>query len=316
MATIPSVRPLAVNRAEPPAPRLEELADGVYAHVQPDGGWCLNNSGIVVGGGRALVVDTAATERRTVLLRESVAAVAPDEPDVLVNTHHHSDHTFGNSLFGPGTVVVAHRETRTQSAEAGLGLQGLWPGVDWGAVSVRLPTLTFEDALTLHAGDLRVELIHFGPAHSTNDTVAWIPDRGVLFTGDIVMSGVTPYTLMGSVSGSLRVLDELAALRPRVVVPGHGPVGGAELIDANRAYLRWVQGLATESRAAGLTPLEAACEADLGRYADLLDPERLVSNLHRARAEAEGAAPGAPIDVLGSFREMIEYHGGLPGCHA
>jgi cyclase len=299
-----------------PSPRLEEVAEGVFAHVQPDGGWCLNNAGILVSEGSAALVDTAATERRTLLLRAALASVAPGEPELLVNTHHHSDHTFGNSLFGPGTTVVAHEETRRQSAEAGLGLQSLWPGVDWGAVSVRLPTLTYRDTLTLHVGGLRVELIHVGPAHTTNDTVAWIPDRGVLFTGDVVMSGVTPYALMGSIEGSLRALDLLAELRPRVVVPGHGPVAGPELIGANREYFAWIQRLDASASASGLSPLQAALDADLGRFADLLDPERLVSNLHRARLEAEGGAPGAPIDILGSFREMIEYHGGLPTCHA
>ncbi|MFC1437651.1 MBL fold metallo-hydrolase [Streptacidiphilus sp. N1-10] len=316
-----TIRPTGPTRAEadrpePAHPRLEEVAEGVFAHIQPDGGWCLNNAGILVDEGRAALVDTAATERRTLLLRQALATVAPQEPEVLVNTHHHSDHTFGNSLFGPGTTVVAHERTRQESAEAGLGLQGLWPGVDWGAVSVRLPALTFRDTLTLHLGGLRVELIHVGPAHTTNDTVVWIPDRGVLFTGDVVMSGVTPYALMGSVEGSLRALDQLAELHPRVVVPGHGAVGGPGLIAANRAYFAWIQQLDTEARAAGLTPLQAAKDADLGGFADLLDPERLVSNLHRARLEAEGGVPGAPIDILGSFREMVEYHGGLPTCHA
>ncbi|WP_327676514.1 MBL fold metallo-hydrolase [Kitasatospora sp. NBC_00458] len=318
MTTAPSARPTGSDRRETPtpAPVLAELAAGVYAHVQPDGGWCLNNAGIVVSEGETLVVDTAATERRTALLRDSIAQVAPGEPGLLVNTHHHSDHTFGNVLFDPRTVVVAHRETRVQAELAGLGLQGLFPQVEWGAVGVRLPALTYRDALTLHVGGLRVELFHPGPAHTTNDTVVWLPERRVLFAGDLVMSGVTPYVLMGSVAGSLAALERLAALRPEVVVPGHGPVGGPELIERNIAYLRWVQGLAVEAAEAGLTALAAAREASAGPFAGLLDAERLVSNLHRAAAELAGAAPGAPIDVLASFREMVEHLGGLPACHA
>ncbi|MET8246526.1 MBL fold metallo-hydrolase [Streptomyces sp. NPDC005202] len=80
---------------------------------------------MLVSDGRAAVVDTAATERRTRLLREAVASVAHGEPEVLVNTHHHSDHTFGNSLLGPSTVIVSHDETRRQSADAGLGLSAI-----------------------------------------------------------------------------------------------------------------------------------------------------------------------------------------------
>lgn len=312
-----------VNRAVPSEvstitadPRLDQVADGIFAYIQPDGGWCLNNAGVLVADGRCLLVDTAATERRTRLLREAVAEITSVEPDVIVNTHHHSDHTFGNSLFGPRTAIVAHEGTRVESAAAGLGIQTLWPDVEWGEVSVRLPTVTFTDSLSLHLGELRVELIHLGPAHTTNDTVVWIPAERVLFTGDIAMAHVTPYVLMGSIAGSLAALDQLIALRPRVVVPGHGPVGGPEILEATRSYLAWVRELDARAAAEGRTPLQAALEADLGAYADLVDSERLVSNLHRARLEASGAQHGAPIDVVASFREMIEYHGGLPTCHA
>lgn len=297
-------------------PRLEHVANGVFAYIQPDGGWCLNNAGVLIADGRCLLIDSAATERRTLMLREAVASVATGEPDLIVNTHHHSDHTFGNSLFGPRTTIVAHEETRTQSAAAGLGIQTLFPHVDWGAVAVRLPTVTFTDSLTLHVGDLRVELIHLGPAHTTNDTVVWLPAERVLFTGDIAMAHVTPYVLMGSLAGSLAALDRLIALQPRIVVPGHGPAGGPEILEATRRYLAWVADLDTRAAAAGRTPLQAAREADLGAYAGLVDSERLVSNLHRARLEASGGPHGAPIDVVASFREMIEYHGGLPDCHA
>jgi cyclase len=297
-------------------PQLDQVADGIFAYTQPDGGWCLNNAGVLVADGRCLLVDTAATERRTLLLREAVASVAAVEPNAIVNTHHHSDHTFGNSLFGPLTAIVAHEETRLESAAAGLGIQTLWPDVEWGEVSVRLPTVTFTDTLTLHLGDVRVELIHLGPAHTTNDTVVWIPAEGVLFTGDIAMAHVTPYVLMGSVAGSLAALDQLIELKPRIVVPGHGPVGGPEILEATRDYLSWVRDLDARAAAEGLTPLQAAQEADLGAYADLVDSERLVSNLHRARLEAAGARHGAPIDVVASFREMITYHGALPTCHA
>lgn len=298
--------------AEPGRPHLQQVAEDVYAHVQPDGGWCLNNAGILTGGGRTLLVDTAATERRTLLLRDSLKEVASGEPDVLVNTHHHSDHTFGNSLFGPRTLVLAHEATRAEISTAGLGIQAMFPGVEWGAVSVRLPDAGYRDSLVLHLGALRVELLHFGRAHTGNDTVVWVPERGVLFTGDVVMSGVTPYTLMGSVSGSIAVLDRLRELRPRVVVPGHGPVAGPEVIDANLAYLRWVEELAARSREAGTGPLEAAREADLGAFAGWLDSERLVSNLRRAQADAAGEPPFGPAQIVAAFTEMVDFHGGPP----
>ncbi|WP_411080845.1 MBL fold metallo-hydrolase [Streptomyces sp. cmx-18-6] len=314
-ATAPVTAAPASAGVAPPG-TLERVADGVYAFVQPEGGWCLNNAGLVVGRDSAVLVDTAATESRTRRLREEVARIVPDGPDHVVNTHFHGDHTFGNGQFAPRAVIVAHEGTRADTAEAGLGLRHLWPDVEWGDTPLTLPTLTFRDELTLRQGDLRTELLHVGPAHTANDVVAWVPERSVLFTGDVVWSGVTPYVLMGSVTGSLKALDRLRALGPAVVVPGHGPVGGPELIDATRAYLVRIQELAADGLRRGVDALRAAREADLGAFGELLDPERLVGNLHRAYAELEGLAPGARIDVAASFKEMVAFNGGLPACHA
>ncbi|MFF1451669.1 MBL fold metallo-hydrolase [Streptomyces sp. NPDC058274] len=297
-------------------PSLEPLADDVYAYVQPGGGWCVNNAGLVVGAERVVLVDTAATESRARRLRAAVEDVAPGGVDFVVNTHFHGDHTFGNGQFTPRAVVVAHEQTRADSAESGLHLRQLWPQVAWGETPLTLPSLTFRDGLTLHTGGPRVELIQVGPAHTETDVVAWVPDRSVLFAGDVVWSGVTPYILMGSVTGSLRALERLRALEPRTVVPGHGPVGGPELLDFTEAYLRLLQRLTVEGLKDDLTPLEAARRADLGEFAALVDAERLVGNLHRAYAEQQGLAPGARLDVLTSFKEMVAFNGGPPACHA
>lgn len=294
-----------------------KVADGVYAFVQGDGGWCLNNAGLVVGdGGVSVLVDTAATEARARRLRAEVLRVAGTPPRTLVNTHFHGDHTFGNHLF-PEAVVFAHERTRSHMAAAGLHLTSLWPEVCWGDIELALPEVTYRDALTVHAGGVRVELLHLGPAaHTTNDTAVWLPEQRVLFTGDVVMSGVTPFCLMGSVGGSLAALDRMRRLDPLVVVPGHGPVGGPELFDADEAYFRRLRDLARQGVADGVSPLELARAAGPGPFAGLLDAERLVPNLHRAYAEERGAAPGDPLDVPALFREMTEYHGGLPACRA
>jgi cyclase len=297
--------------------RLTEIADGVLALVQPDGGWCLNNAGLVVGAdGQSVLVDTTATERRARHLRAEVLRTVAEPPRTLVTTHFHGDHTFGHRFF-PEALVVAHTNARTEMAAAGLGLTTLWPGVDWGDIALRLPQLTYHERLTLHLGEDRVELIHLGPAaHTTGDTALWLPRQRVLFAGDVVMNGVTPFCLMGSVTGSLAALDRLRALDPAIVVPGHGPVGGPELLDADAAYFHWLLRQAERGAAAGLTPLELARAEGPGPHAGRLDAERLVPNLHRAYAELAGAEPGAPLDVGALFREMTEYHGGLPDCHA
>ncbi|WP_217249439.1 MBL fold metallo-hydrolase [Streptomyces sp. AC602_WCS936] len=304
-----------------PAPFAEtaEIADGVHAYVQGPGGWCLNNAGIIVSGGESALVDTAATEARARHLRRTALRHNPQAaPRAVVNTHFHGDHVFGNHLF-PEAVVIGHERTRTEMIASGLHLTGLWPDVEWGTIELAPPTLTYTDALTLHVGSLRAELEHIGPAHTSNDTVVWLPRQRVLFTGDLVMNGVTPFCLMGSIAGSLQALERLRAYGARTVVPGHGPVCGPEVFDAVEGYLRLVLRIAADGRRAGRTPLEAARNAGLGPYAALLDPERLVPNLHRAYAELDGtpAADPLPGEVMGTaLGEMIEHHGGLPCCLA
>jgi cyclase len=299
-----------------PAAVLHQVTEGVHAWVQPPGGWCLSNAGIVQTRDTTVLVDTAATERRATDLRRTVEGLGGRPVGMVVNTHSHGDHTFGNWLFSDSATVVAQERAAAEIADFGLALQGLWPGVEWGRVEPVVPVVTFRERMTLPVTGPRVELLHFGPGHTAGDTVVWLPDQRVLFTGDLVFSGATPFVLMGSVSGSLRVLERLRALEPLHVVPGHGPVGGPELLDANADYLRWVRDLAHAGATAGLRPLELARATDLGPYARLLDSERLVCNLERAYAEEAGAEPGQPLDVQAAFGEMVDFCGGLPHCSA
>ncbi|HET6793835.1 MAG TPA: MBL fold metallo-hydrolase [Acidimicrobiales bacterium] len=299
--------------AELPPPITAEVAEGVFAYVQPDGSWWINNTGFVVGDRDVCAVDASSTEARTRAFRRSIAERTPLPVRTLINTHHHGDHTNGNCLFG-GATIVGHTNCRDNMAGQRVGgLDAVFGPVAWGELTVVPPAVTFDDALVVHAGDLRLEVLYAGtPAHTTGDAVVWVPERRVLFAGDLLFNGGTPFVLMGSVAGSLAALDRLRSLPVATVVPGHGPVAGPELIDAVEGYLRWLQGLAAEARAAGLSPLDAARQADLGEWAGLLDPERIVGNLYRAYSELDGAPLGAPVDVMAAFTDMIAFNGGRP----
>lgn len=313
--------PVATRGADPdrtlpasrPCGELHQVADGVHAYVQPGGGWCVNNAGVVVGEALTLVIDTVATERRARALRSAVDGVSRSPRTLLLNTHHHGDHTFGNSHF-PNAVTLAHADLTAEAAEAGLGLTQLWPDVEWGHIDLVPPQLTFVDGVDVYVDGRLVEIRHHGPAHTSNDAVAWLPEDGVLFAGDLVMSSVTPFVMFGSLSGLRRALRQLLDLRPRVVVPGHGPVGGPELIEQNLRYLDRVAAAAAASDDAGpgRTSLEIARQFDLGDFDGWLDPERLVPNLHRALAEEQGLAPAGPLDYPRVFAEMVDFAGGLP----
>jgi cyclase len=290
-----------------------EVGDGVFAWVQPDGSWWLNNTGFVRGTGDVVAIDATSTERRTRALLEAIANHANATVRTLVNTHHHGDHTNGNCLFTDATVVGHRRCRDSVRAQVIGGLEPVFGAVDWGELEIRPPSVVFDHRLDVYAGDRRIELHHIGtPAHTTGDVVAWLPGDGVLFAGDLVFNGGTPFVLMGSVDGAIEACKRLRAFGATTIVPGHGEVCGPETIDDVERYLHFVRDVAVQAVDAGLSPLEAAREADLGEFAQLHDRERIVGNLHRAMFELGGAERGAPIDILSAFGDMIIFNGGKP----
>lgn len=298
-------------------PYLVQPAPGVYAYIQPDGGWCLNNAGFLTGGGRTLLVDTAATERRALALRAAVLSVGAPLPRTVVNTHHHGDHTYGNGVFAPEALIVGHDNARSEQLAAGRQLELIWPATDFGAPAITAPDLTYGDRLTLHVGETEVQVVHPGVAHTTGDSVVWLPEQRIVFTGDLVFAEGTPFLAMGSLAGSLRALALLRSLGAETVVPGHGPLTDPGAYEATERYLRYVAELAREGHAKGLTPLETARQADLGEFAGWRESERLVANLHRAYAELAGEPEGVPLDILAVLRDMTVMNGGTPIlCHA
>ena len=296
------------------AASLEELRPGVYAWVQPDGSWWLNNAGAVAGGDGMLVIDTCATATRTRRFLAALDSAAGGTPvRMAVNTHQHGDHTYGNCLLPSAAVLVGHERMREGLREDPVidGCPPFWePVPDWGPVVRRLPDITIASSLTVHLGDRRVDLLHpGGPAHTSGDLVAWVPAERVLFAGDLLFAGLTPLVFMGSLTGALAALDWLAGFGPHVIVPGHGGVLlGAEIervFEEHRRYYRFVLALAEKGVATGCSPLAVARDADLGEFSEWLDAERLVLNLHRAYADAVGSE----LDVAAAFADAVTWLG-------
>lgn len=302
---------------ELPPPRIEEVSAGVFAYVQLDGSWGLNNTGFIVGSDGITAIDTCFTERRSFAFRDAIRSVSGLPVRALVNTHHHGDHTHGNFVFRVEAMIVGHELCRKEVIEAGLGTKALFPGVDWGEIEVAPPSVTFDERMTLFVDELTVELIYVGPAHTTNDVIVWLPERRVLFTGDVIFNGGTPFALMGSVAGWLEALERLRALGAERLVPGHGEVCGPEAIDDVGAYLRWLQEIARKGFEADASPLDVARDADLGRFGEWLDRERLVGNLHRAYCELRREPRGAPLPLPQAVADMVAYNDGqMPRCLA
>jgi cyclase len=272
---------------------IQQISEGLYAYLQPDGSWYLNNTGFLVSATGVISIDATSTERRTRAYLDAIKTVTPLPVRTLVNTHHHGDHTHGNYLVD-GATIVGHERCRELVLSTPMPPPaGIWTDVDWGHLEPAPPFLTY------------------------NDSIVHIPERSVVFTGDLLFNGGTPFALQGSVSGWIEVLETvLRPLGAQTLVPGHGPVCGPEVIDDVLAYLRFVQQVAREAKAAGLSPLEAARATDLGKFKDLYDSERLVGNLHRAYLDLDGDR-GTPADMARALGDMVAYNGGRPlTCHA
>ena len=300
------------SSAELPPPTVEEVSPGIYAYIQLDGSWGLNNTGFITGADAVSVVDTCFTEARTRAFLSSIASVTELPIRTLVNTHHHGDHTHGNYLL-PKASIVGHELCRQTVIDTGLHtLHPLFPGVVWGNLELAPPFITFQDRLDLYVDGLKLELHYMGPAHTTNDVVVWIPERRLLFTGDLVFNGGTPFVAMGSISGSLAAVERLRQFDAEVIVPGHGSVCGPEVMDDIKAYLTFVQETARETFSSGLSPLDAAQQTDLGRFADRHDTERIAGNLHRAYSELQGEPLGTVLDLGLIASDMVTLNGGEP----
>jgi cyclase len=298
--------------AEIPPPTIVEVSRGIFAYIQLDGSWFLNNTGAIVGSQAASVIDSTGTEARARAWQGALRQVTQLPVNTLINTHAHGDHTYGNFVFAPGAAIIAHEKCREEVIAGGTSAQRLFSMVDFGETPVTPPFVTFEDRLTVYVDDLRVELIFVGPAHTTNDIVAWIPERNVLFTGDVIFNGGTPFALAGSVGGWLEALDRIEALGAELIVPGHGAVAQPAVIGEVRGYLQFIQQSARDGIAAGVEPAELAREMELGPYSEWHDRERLVPNLHRAYSELRGEPWGSALNYPRMFEEMLAYNGGKP----
>ena len=275
---------------------LHELGDGLFAYLQPDGGWGWSNAGLVTAGGTSLLIDTLYDLRLTREMLDAMVPVTADHPiDAAMNTHANPDHCFGNELLPEATEIYASRATADQMGE--LSPQALHafkesnlpPDVrvfvdmafgpfDVAGVTVRPPSQTFTGRLELAIGDRTVSLVELGPAHTAGDTIVHVPDASLVFTGDLLFNEGTPI-VWADYDNWITACDRILELDARTLVPGHGPVTDASGLRDLRRYLVYVRQEARERFDAGMGEVEAANDIDLSDFADWGEAERIVPNV-------------------------------------
>ena len=272
---------------------LIEVADGVFAYVQEGGGLCVANAGLIVGPESCIAIDALFAPSMTRAFRQAIARVTDRPVRLLVNTHHHVDHTMGNALF-PEAQIVSHANARREQERVGAGvLEILRPRIpdlvaEVADAPVRLPDLTFDGRLELHLGDRRLLLVHLGRAHTIGDALIVLPGERLVFAGDVAFHHVTPLAFEGHIGDWIGVCDKVAGLDVDTIVPGHGPLGGKADLAAMRAYLQSVRDQARAAFDAGRSAEATARAIDLGEYASWAEPERLALNVQRLYQEFRG----------------------------
>lgn len=301
---------------------LHELGDGLYAYLQPDGGWGWSNAGLITAGGTSLLVDTLYDLPLTREMLDAMAPVVAEHPiDAAMNTHANPDHCFGNELLPAATEIYASRRTAEEMGDvspellASIKRAELPPAlrafVDhafgpfaFEGITVRPPSRTFDGRLDLAVGDRLVSLIELGPAHTGGDTIVHVPDAEAVFTGDLLFVGGTPI-VWADFDGWLAACERILELDAKVLVPGHGPVTDATGVRDVQRYLRHVRAEARRRFDAGMDATTAADDIDVSGFAGWKDPERLAANVRAAYRAFDPSLPAPTAAEL--LAEMAQW---------
>jgi cyclase len=259
---------------------INPVGKGIYAAI-PNGG---SNAGIVDLGDQTLVFDTFTTVGAAKELKMAAEHLTGRAPSLVINSHAHADHYQGNVAFSNHAVVIASTKTRQAIAEEGLlrlermknsmmeqandlrkrlelstddqekiQIQAVLREYDEffedypEPEDLRVPVLTFEKSIIFHGTQRKAELITFGGAHSPCDAVLWLPDDEILFSADLIIPNDNLILTQGQPENWEPILDQLEALHPRTIVPGHGQIVSVdEGFQWARFYLRYMFRLVRE----------------------------------------------------------------------
>ena len=301
---------------------LHEVADGVWAYLQPDGSWGYSNAGLVAGDGTSLLVDTLFDLQLTRQMLDAMQPATDGRPiGTVVNTHANGDHCYGNQLVRDARIVASEAALHEMD-DVPPALMHTFQDLDIGEDGNRLvasafgpfrfddiepvpATDTFAGTTTVDVGGTSVVLEEVGPAHTAGDVIAWLPDSRVLFTGDILFHDSTPIMWSGPIGNWIGACRRIRELEPTVVVPGHGALADTDGVLRTERYLEWIERETVARHGAGMTALAAAWDLDLGEYAEWGDWERTIVTVDSIYAALD--PDHKRLNAIQAFQEMGRY---------
>lgn len=235
-----------------------ELAEGVYAYTAEGD----PNTGVIIGDDSVLVIDGQATPIMAQDVIRRIREVTDKPIKHVLLSHYHAVRVLGTSAYEPDNIIASQNtydlivERGQQDFDSELGrFPRLFAGVD-SVPGLTWPTMVFQKELTLWMGKREVRISHPGRGHTKGDTIAWLPEEKILFSGDLVEFGATPYSGDAYHKQWPGTLDKLLELKPEKLVPGRGdalqtPELCTEAIEGTRNFLKQMYESVEKGRAAG-----------------------------------------------------------------
>jgi cyclase len=260
--------------------QMIEPSPGVIAFVRPTEG---ANASLIRAGEGMVVIDTTSCAADVMALLDA-AQVSPSDVCMVINTHKHSDHTWGNQLFD--CPILAHRlcreameahfdkEWKLDSIRASIAERGE-SDPRWAAemrkkiegLRITLPTEVYEDRRDLLPGGVQIEVVHVG-GHTPGSSVVWLPESQVLFSGDLLFVGRYPFIGDADIPALIAALKRIRKFEARTIVPGHGPLCDDEAVVGMIDYLQETWSRTVDHLAQGHIADEAASDPEYPRYAE------------------------------------------------
>ena len=187
------------------------------------------NTGIVIGDDAVLVADTQATPAMAADVIRRIREVTDKPIRYVVLTHYHAVRVLGASAYQPQQILASQdtydliKERGEQDKASEIGrFPRLFRDVESVPAGMTWPTMTFTGKMTVWLGQLEVQLLQLGRGHTKGDTVVWLPQERTLLSGDLVEFDATPYAGDAYFNDWPKTLENLAALKPKALVPGRG----------------------------------------------------------------------------------------------
>ncbi|MBC7171451.1 MAG: MBL fold metallo-hydrolase, partial [Polyangiaceae bacterium] len=318
---------------------LYRLRPDTYAWMVPNGSWGETNLGLIDCGGTSVLIDTCWDVRLTQEVMAHAASILERSPvELVVNTHADGDHCWGNQLFADKPIIATHACVAQMHHQPpillhALGLAGghvlrhlpvagidrfghymhqMFEPYELEGVRITDPNQAFSVEKTLNVHGLDIVLLEVGPGHTDGDCIVHVPDRGVVYAGDIAFVGVTPVAWAGPVENIVNGLRRVLELEPEVIVPGHGPLATVADVQALIDYWELVQEGIYQRFKQGMSAARAARDLVLSPafarhgFVQWDSPERLhttASTLYREWGAWVGPLPGK-LGVMDMLRQQ------------